>query len=251
MANTDQTRDSGDTIIAIEGPPVLHALALDLEDPAIGERVQDTQFKIRLANTEGRRSNAAFLIKRRYAWRGYSVSEQTGNLADRITLAAFSRDQPMATITVGVDSANGLSVEALYPDEIKVLRTDGKRLCEFTKLAVEDVVRSKAVLAAIFHIAYIYAHRIRACTDLLIEVNPRHVRFYRAMLGFQKYGQQRMDPRVSAPAILLRLNLAHAEAQIAKFGGHAELADQVRLLYPLFFSPQEESGIEGRLRSLD
>jgi len=116
---------------------------------------------------------------------------------------------------------------------------------------VEDVVRSRAVLAAIFHIAYIYAHRIRACTDLLIEVNPRHVRFYRAMLGFEKYGQQRMDPRVSAPAILLRLDLSHAEAQIAKFGGHGELADQVRLLYPLFFSPQEESGIEGRLRSLD
>ena len=106
------------------------------------------------------------------------------------------------------------------------------------------------VLAAIFHIAYIYAYRIRQCSDLVIEVNPRHVRFYEAMLGFVKYGDQRMDPRVSAPAVLLRLALAHAETEIARYGGHAELADQVRGLYPLFFSPEEERGIEGRLRTL-
>jgi hypothetical protein len=157
----------------------------------------------------------------------------------------------MATITVGVDSPFGLGVEALYPDEVKALRAAGLRLCEFTRLAVEHMVHSKAVLAAIFHIAYIYAHRIRGCTDLLIEVNPRHVRFYRSMLGFEVYGQERVDPRVSAPAVLLRLELAHAEAEIARLGGHAELADHVRLLYPLFFSSKEEQGIEGRLRSME
>jgi hypothetical protein len=173
-----------------------------------------------------------------------------GSLANRITLIASDGERPVATITVGIDSPSGLGVEALYPDEIKALRGGGLRLCEFTKLAVENLLRSQAILAAIFHIAYIYAHRIRGCTDLLIEVNPRHVRFYRSMLGFAKYGQERIDPRVNAPAVLLRLDLAHAEAQIAKFGGKAELAGQVRLLYPFFFSNSEEHGIEGRLRSM-
>ena len=36
----------------------------------------------------------------------------------------------------------------------------------------------------LFHIAYIFARRMHDRTDLLIEVNPRHVRFYERMLGF-------------------------------------------------------------------
>jgi hypothetical protein len=241
---------SGDTIVSIPRVPTLQALLHDPGELPDGEQTQDAQFKIRLANTEGRRSKASYLIKRRYAWRGYQASALSGVAANRITLAAFNREQPVATITVGVDSAVGLGIEALYPEEVKALRSAGSRLCEFTKLAVDNMVRSKAVLAAIFHIAYVYAHRIRQCTDLLIEVNPRHVKFYEAMLGFKKCGNERMDPRVNAPALLLRLELAYAEAEIARLGGHAELADQMRLLYPYFFSAQEEQGIEGRLRSL-
>jgi hypothetical protein len=134
---------------------------------------------------------------------------------------------------------------------VKALRTTGCHLCEFTKLAVDNLVQSRAVLAAIFHIAYIYGHRIRRCSDVVIEVNPRHVRFYRSTLGFEILGDERIDPRVKAPAVLLRLEFAHAEAEIARLGGHAELADQERSLYPLFYSAQEEQGIEGRLRSMD
>ncbi len=216
-----------------------------------GEPIQETQFKIRLANTEGHRSKASYLIKRRYAWRGYQASGLSESPANRITLAAFDGEQTIATITVGVDSPAGLAVEELYPDELKALRAAGRQLCEFTKLAVDNMVRSKAVLAAIFHIAYIYGHRMRSCTDVVIEVNPRHVKFYQAMLGFERLGEERVDPRVNAPAVLLRLQLAHAEAEIARLGGHAELAHQERLLYPLFFSAKEEQGIEGRLRSMD
>lgn len=246
---TDEPR-SGDTIIAIPRSTPLQALSQDPQDFPLGEPFQDAQFKIRLANTEGRRNRASYLIKQRFAWRGYTVSNLSGQLANQITLSAFDDDQTIATITVGVDSSFGLGVEALYPDEVQGLRSANRRLGEFTRLAVEHMVRSKAVLAAIFHIAYIYAYRIRGCTDVLIEVNPRHVRFYRSMLGFEKCGEERIDPRVSAPAVLLRLELAHAEAEIARVGGRAELADQLRILYPLFFSSAEERGIESRLRSM-
>jgi hypothetical protein len=241
--------DSGDTIVSIGRSPSLTALVLDPGELPSGQRIKDGEFKIRLANTEGRRSKASYLIKRRYAWRGYKTSALAGTAANRITLAAFNREQPVATITVAVDSEVGLGIEALYPEEVKALRRSGCELCEFTKLAVDNLVQSQAVLAAIFHIAYIYAHRIRLCSDLLIEVNPRHVRFYEAMLGFKKCGQERIDPRVNAPALLLRLDLSYAEAEIARFGGHAELK-KMRLLYPYFFSAKEEQGIEGRLRSM-
>jgi hypothetical protein len=45
--------------------------------------------------------------------------------------------------------------------------------------------------------------------------------------------------------------LAYAEAEIARWGGHLELASETRSLYPLFFSSAEEQGIEGRLRTLE
>jgi hypothetical protein len=251
MPAGDSPRSHTDTIIEIARAPKLRSLSVEHAEHLEGVPVESSQFKIRLANTEGRRSKASFLIRRQFAWRGYSVGSLSDVSANRITLAAFGADElPVATITVGVDSAAGLAVEAVYPAEVKALRDAGSRLGEFTKLAVDSMVRSRSVLAAIFHIAYIYAYRIRGCTDLVIEVNPRHVRFYEAMLGFTKYGEQRMDPRVSAPAVLLRLSLAHAEARIARFGGHAELADEVRELYPLFFSLEEERGIEGRLLAM-
>ena len=53
------------------------------------------------------------------------------------------------------------------------LRAKGRKLAEFTKLAIDNNVHSKPLLAALFHIAFIYARRIHRCTDLLIEVNTR------------------------------------------------------------------------------
>lgn len=241
----------GDTIIGIPRPRPLQPLVHDPGELPDDKTVHVNEFKIRLANTEGRRSRASYLIQRRYAWRGYELPAHGAMLANRITLAAFDQDLPVATISVGVDSPSGLDVERVYPAEVAALRASGASVCEFTKLAIDSFVRSKAVLAAVFHIAYIYAHRIRGCSDLLIEVNPRHVKFYRAMLGFEQYGESRMDPRVRAPAVLLRLAFVYAEQQIGELGGHAELAETARSLYPLFFSNSEEQGIEGRLRAMD
>jgi hypothetical protein len=69
------------------------------------------------------------------------------------------------------------------------------------------------------------------------------------MLGFTVWGPEKMDPRVGAPAVLLKLDLLFAEKQIEEMGGHLELAATRRSLYPYFFAANEESGIERRLRS--
>lgn len=250
-----------DTIInVLQGTEGLCAelpVAPAVENPQMLRKLHDTpeRFKIRLANSEGRRSAASYLIHKRYSWRGYMPADgaQTNSAAERphgVTLVASDDDMALATISVSFDSSDGLLVDALYGDEVDRLRQNGARLCEFTKLAVETGERSREVLAMIFHIAYMYARRLHDSTDLLIEVNPRHVRFYRAALGFEVCGPERTCPRVNAPAVLLRLDLAHCERQIGLFGGHRELADKMRSLYPLAFSPEEEAGICGRLRQL-
>jgi hypothetical protein len=157
---------------------------------------------------------------------------------------------PMATISIGFDSGEGLLVDGLYKEEIDVLRANGAKVCEFTKLAVDGAIRSKRVLATLFHIAYIYSHKMNGFSDLFIEVNPRHVRFYEQMLGFRQFGPERLNPRVNAPAVLLRLEFAHLATQLARFAGKPDLARVEKSLYPYGFSESEEVGVMRRLAKL-
>jgi hypothetical protein len=242
---------SGDTIAAVPYNP--HPIQLCVEDRgshSVAIEAPTNLFKVRLANTEERRSNASYLIKRRYAWRGYSVNEQPRPTPNRITIAAQDDDGVVGTLTVGLDSAEGLFVDGLFGDEADALRTEGRKLAEFTKLAIENNAHSKPLLAALFHVAFIYARRISRCTDLLIEVAPRHDEFYRRMLGFERIGPMRDDTRVGTPALLLRLCLAHAEEEIGRLGGNPSLGLRQRSLYPYAFAAREEALIERRLRAL-
>jgi hypothetical protein len=76
------------------------------------------------------------------------------------------------------------------------------------------------------------------------------VLFYEHMLGFTACGREKLDLRVGAPAILLRLDLAFAERQIGEMGGRPDMARTRRSLYPYFFAPDEEMAIERRLRTV-
>ena len=209
----------------------------------------ENQFKIRIVDNSSRRIRASTLIQRRYAWRGYSCSPLTQNEHGRVTLSACVEDTTVATITAALDSPDGLYVSRLYPQEVEALRGEGRKLCEFTKLAVDESVRSHAVLGAIFHVAYLYVIDLHGCTDVVIEVNPRHVKFYQRMLGFKRIGSQRIDPVVNAPAVLMHLDLAHSTAEINRLGGRRGACEGERSFYPYFFAPDEAEQIVGRLRS--
>ena len=241
-----------DTIINVPFEPAhpLHSLIQDAspqEDPKIDEG-GPRLFQIRSANSHGQRSSASILINRMYATRGYLSSPLAiQQLPTRITLIASDAGVTIGTITIGFDSPAGLNADDPFLAETSVLRAEGRNLCEFTKLAIDSVVRSKRVLACLFHVAYIYAHRMMRFDDLLIEVNPRHRRYYECMLGFEVRGLQRINPRVNAPAVLLCLKFDHARGQIALYGGKPELGDSKRSLYPYFFSGAEEASIVERL----
>lgn len=208
----------------------------------------DNPFKIHVVGYGGGLCEASSLLERRYAWRGYSISPLALPSSHRITLAASVGDATVATISAGLDGAEGMNVASLYPDEVQIMRDEGRMLCEFTKLAVHEDVRSRAVLAGIFHVANMYVSNLHGCSDVLIEVNPRHVRFYERMLGFQAVGDERLDPEVNAPAVLLRLELAHSARQIACWGGRSKSCERARSFYPYFFGAGEASEIESRLR---
>jgi hypothetical protein len=96
----------------------------------------------------------------------------------RLTIVATSKESVVGTLTASVENSEGLYVERLYPDEVAALRASSGRLCEFTRLAVDEEVRSPALLGALFHVACMYAIDIHPCSHVLIEVNPRHAHFY-------------------------------------------------------------------------
>jgi hypothetical protein len=214
------------------------------------EVIQRDTIKIRLAHDASRSTAARVLVERRYEEKGYFPVGDLGHkqvCPENITLAAYKGEEMMGTLTLGFDTGAGLLVDELYKAEIDELRRAGRRVCEFTKLAIDNKRTSKRMLAGLFHIAFLYAERIWGYTDIVIEVNPSHVSFYQRMLGFDVLGPERMCPRVNAPAVLLRGDTQWGREMVRKFGGRPELAKQERTLFPYFLPKEEEDRILQRL----
>jgi hypothetical protein len=229
-----------------------NALAAREDDAGVIQNVtiNERQFGIRLADTEEGRNSASLLISKMYATRGYNVSKLVKD-PNRITLSATDQGVVIGTVTLGIDSPIGILADEIFRDVVDQYRRADGKVCEITKLAFDPQVRSKAALAALFHTLYIYGHYLHHCTDVFIEVNPRHRRFYETMLGFRQLAEVRHNTRVDAPAYLLWTSLAYMGEQIEKLGGNSENPGNERSLYPYFFSKREEIGIAGRLLNMD
>lgn len=200
-----------------------------------------------MAHTQNQRESASLLIKKMYSWRGYSIDPSLEHEPNRITLVVDTDARTIGTMTLCFDSEIGLPADENYSDRLNELRVQGRKLCEPSRLAIDENVKSKRVFASMIHISYIYAHNIHGFTDYVIEVNPRHAAFYKKMLGFHDFGEQRTCTRVNAPAVLLRLELDYMKEQIEKYGGLMEQAGKEKSFYPYFFSKWDEPGITQRL----
>ncbi len=227
-------------------------VSLLIDESASGQQplhpIDQQLFHIRLANSAGKREAASVLLQKMYGWRGYEVEPNAPHEPNRITLAADSQGDTVATMSLCLDDPEiGLPADENFGDILAALRAQGRRLCEPARLAIDRNVNMR-VFAALIHISYVYAHNLHGCTDYVIEVNPRHVRFYKRMLGFRDAAAERHCSRVGAPAVLLRLDLAHMAEQIRQYGGRMESEPNERSFYPFFFSPQDEAGITVRLR---
>lgn len=201
---------------------------------------------VRLVETRKKIEAACKLVNDRYAWRGYGHSHQIPTDAHHMTFTAEIDEVVVGTITLAIDSSAGLAVDKAFSTEVDAFRcTPDTKVCELTKFAFSPKVQSKELMAALFHIVFVYGSRTHGGTDLLIEVNPRHVRFYESMLGFQRVGCLKQNESVAAPAQLMWLKVSDIRDQIQLCGGTHQ--NDGRSLYPLFFSPTAEGGIYRRL----
>jgi GNAT superfamily N-acetyltransferase len=126
---------------------------------------------------------------------------------NRVTLAARQYDELVATLTLNRDSPEGLLADALHAAELARLRRPGRIVCEVSRLAVDPDFSSRDLLIALFQAAFKYARNVFATSDAVIEVNPRHARYYQLLLGFQQIGRHRQYRRHEAPVVLLHQKL--------------------------------------------
>jgi hypothetical protein len=202
-----------------------------------------------LAECELHKRMASSLVNRMYSGRGYGADHPLPSAPNCHTFTAASDEGLIGTLTLQVDSPLGLVADGTFKHEIDAFRrVPGAMLCELTRFAFDPSANSRPVLAAVFHVIFIYGSRRYGCTDLLIEVNPRHVRFYEAMLGFRRLGPVKANPCVHAPAQLMWLKVSEIRRRIELQAG--DLAGDGHSLYRYFFSKKEERSIIARIAEL-
>jgi len=189
-------------------PRARHLQSVATEECAYGER---GRINVAVARSGKDVEDAIGLVRERYQWRGYSSDHVRSQGADPsrrgFTLVARNGEATVGTLTLGFDGPKGLMIDEGYPEEIQRARLEGRRVCELTRLALAEQIDSKAVLSSLFGVAYALGRALHDVTDVFIEVNPRHVVFYRRVLGFVVAAGERFCERVNAPSVLLCLEL--------------------------------------------
>ncbi len=172
--------------------------------------------RISVANTLNVRRKAYRLLYQEYIAKGFATPEPSHmwySLFDAhpetITFVARENGLMVGALTVVFDSVAGLPSDEIYRGELDQLRHNGRRLSEITSLGVRKTAqKAQAVLIKLFEAAYVAASEIRASTDFVVAVNPRHAGFYKRKMLFNQVGYQKRYEKVGgALAVLLQLDL--------------------------------------------
>jgi hypothetical protein len=203
------------------------------------------------AHTAERRAAANILLQDRYGWRGYAGSNIPNfDGTNHLPLVATCSGQSVGTLTVSLDGPKGLGCEATFPQEVDALRDSGRRLCEFTRLAVHPEAGSRQAIASLFQVAYLVATRLGEADVVMLEVNPRHVAYYQRIIGASVLAGERFHQRAQAPAVLLSIACDDVRDRISKGASELPHMNARRSLYSLALSAGEENAILARIRQL-
>jgi hypothetical protein len=168
----------------------------------------------------------------------YDVDPQTFTL-----LAEDSNGREAGTITLIFDSGNGLPCDEIFGAELGGLRAKGRRLAEVTRLAIDkEHACCRSLLIHLFNFESVFARQVKRYSDQMIEVNPRHVNYYKRLMAFEQAGPERPCPRVNgAPAVLLRLDHSIQKQEISRTSGTQRSTS--KSLYAHFCSLSQEEPI--------
>jgi hypothetical protein len=192
---------------------------------------QPVETAIEQVETAEARAQVEQLLHMRYLDRGYRSpglpAPAEGQASTHITLGLREGAIWLATLTVAWGHRAPLSCALRFPEVVQQLQSEGHALCEFMRLAARNDARSGSSAAPgttlslqeaadataglrrlipLFHSA-VRAALAPGCTLALLEVNPRHVGFYRRLAGGRVLAGPRSHDGVGAPAVLMALDL--------------------------------------------
>jgi hypothetical protein len=203
------------------------------------------RFEIFLVAKDAERAIAESLVNKMYGWRGYGNQHKIPVSPAHTTFLACLDRMPTGTLSYANDSRAGLAADNLFRDEIdEYRRVPGTRVSELSRFAFDAAMPSQKLLASLVHVIFLHNRCHNPCTDIFIEVNPRHVRFYEAMIGFRAIGAARKSETVGAPSQLMHLRNAEMAERISAPCTSKRGAG--RSLYSLFLSPADQDHVQAR-----
>jgi len=113
-------------------------------------------------------------------WRPSAVDD-----SNTTVLLLWRDDEPIGTVSVVQDSRYGLPIERTFPDHVGALRRPGRRLAEFTSLALAPAYRRSGIGVCLAIEAWRYSRMQLQITDLLSVVDAHIADYYMALFKFQ------------------------------------------------------------------
>ena len=226
---------------------------------ALIEKPKPAEFTIKVANTLEEREavfklgykvylEKGFIGESPQEWlvRNYDASSET------VILIVQDKEKNIAgSVTLVFDGDCKLPAEKMYHEEMLSLKSQGSKIVEISRLVINpDYRNSKETLLLLFNYLAIYSYHIKSYTCLTVQVNPRHKSYYKALLGFDEIGIEKVSPHLkNAPAVMLYLPLAIYQSEVKRIAGTYDQNKKERSLYPYFIKPDQEKLVANYLKN--
>ena len=223
------------------------------------ETPKPTEFTIKVATTLEEREAVFKLGYQIYLEKGFTGENAQEWLVrnydacpETVILIVQDKEKNIAgSVTLVFDGDCKLPAEKMYREEILTLKSKGSKMVEISRLIINPGYRnSKEILLLLFNYLAIYSYHVKKYTCLAVQVNPRHTSYYKALLGFNEIGSEKVSPHLkNAPAVLLHLPLSFYQSDVKRVAGTYNQNKKERSLYPHFLRADQENLVAHYLRN--
>lgn len=222
------------------------------------ERQKPVDFSIKIANHLEERDAAFRLAYQVYLEKGYIKENYHEKLVrnydkDSETIVLIVQDKQknvVGSATIVFDDNSKLPADKVYSEELNDIRKNQQGIAELSRLVISNGHRnSKEILVLLFNYVAIYITQVKKCNGLVVEVNPRHKNYYKALLSFDELGKEKPCPQVQNVAgVLLYLPAVKYQKIIHQKETSPMSEKRERSLYPYFLNSEQESLVAYYLR---
>jgi hypothetical protein len=183
---------------------------------------------VQIVQDQGMLESVYRLRHEAYVRKGYTAPKPSGVMSDEwdeltttVHFVALQEDHVIGAVRLVLDSASGLPMERVFPQEIRQLREQGRKLAEASTMVIGGPYRdSDCKLWLRLSRALWERAETLQIDDLCIAVTPNHIAYYQRLL-FEPIGLPRQyDSLNGILAYPLRLRAGEARA------GHRSSGDE-------------------------